>query len=157
MKKRWILIAAAVFACCGADRTANVQIDLHAQRLQVYRGEELVAEQPIACVCAAPPVGEWVIEGEDANGYRLSCPWGTFYLTMGEQVPVGTRVLVDGPRDELCPVQPGSRGAAVWRMQQGLRELGYLDEEPTGICDARTCAAAYAWFGREPGDGKPGE
>ena len=41
----------------------------------------------------------------------------------------------------------GARGAGVYRMQQGLVELGYLDQAPNGLYDARSQAAVYACMG----------
>lgn len=155
MKHRWILLSAlALLACCGVPAgEPHVQADLYAARLYVYQGDRLLREQPLEVSCRALPVGVWTIEA-DAEGYRVHCPWGDYRLEGCGELPDGCPLDVKGPVEDLLTLRPGSRGAGVYRLQQGLRELGYLDEEPSGLYDTRTqaavCACCPDWLYRPP-------
>lgn len=148
VKKRWIVWGIlGLLACCGGRGEPVVRVDLYEGRLCVYEGTRLVHEQTLECACAAPPVGSWTLVSEGEDGYRLACPWGEYRLETDARLPAQCRVEVTGPVEDCLSLRPGMRGAGVFRMQQGLCALGYLDEAPTGVYDERTRAAVYACFG----------
>lgn len=156
MKHRWMWLGAlALLACCGrvAEET-HLQADLYAARLCIYQGERLLHEQPLDVACRALPVGVWTLEA-DGVGYLIRCPWGSYRLEGCGILPSGCQIEVLGPVEAPHALRPGSRGAGVYRLQQGLRALGYLDEEPSGLYDTRTLAAVCACFPAWTGDAAP--
>lgn len=148
MRRRWLLWGAlALLACCGsAPGETRVEANLYEGQLCVYEGDRLIRQQPLVSLCHAPPVGSWAIE-RMGEGYRVDCPWGEYRLEDCGELPPGSRLQVLGPVEEYQALRPGARGAGVFRLQVGLRALGYLDQEPSGLYDARTAAAVCACFG----------
>ena len=147
VKRKWIAWGLlGLVSCCSGRGETRVQADLTQGRLCVYQGETQVYEQRLECACEAPPIGEWTLE-RDGDGYALRCPWGVFRLETDLSLPDSCPVEVLGSVEDCLSLQAGARGAGVYRMQQGLVELGYLDQAPTGLYDARTQAAVYACMG----------